>query len=48
MNNTLFASTADLPDGGIIVNVREGSYPFLDAPFTLENVDSGTPNSQIM
>ena len=48
MNNTLFASTADLPDGGIVVNVREGSYPFLDAPFTLENVDSGTPNSQIM
>lgn len=44
----LLVCTADLPDGGVVVNVREGNYQFLDAPFSLESVDSGTPNSPIM
>lgn len=47
MELNIFTCIADLPDGGVVVNVREGNYQFLDAPFTLENVDSGTPNSPI-
>lgn len=35
-----------LPEGGITVFLREGCY-FLDAPFTLEQEDSGTEKAPI-
>ena len=41
-------TAAGLPEGGVVVNVREGNYRFLDNPFTLENEDSGTPSSPIV
>ena len=43
--STTYVNAVGVSDGGVEVNVREGNYQFLDAPLTLVNEDSGTPNS---
>lgn len=41
-------TAAGIPAGGVIVNVREGKYQYLDAPLSLTNEDSGSPGSPIV
>ena len=41
-------NTSKFPVGGVVVNIRSGSYDFTSEPFSLIAVDSGESDSPIM
>ena len=41
-------NTSKFPVGGVVVNIRSGSYEFTSEPFSLTAVDSGESDSPIM
>ena len=41
-------NTSKFPVGGVVVNVRSGSYEFTSEPLSLTAEDSGEPNSPVV
>ena len=41
-------NASKLPVGGVVVNIRSGSYDFTSEPLALTAEDSGEPNSPIV
>ena len=41
-------NTSKFPVGGVVVNIRSGSYDFASAPLSLTAEDSGKPDSPIV
>ena len=41
-------NVSKFPVGGVVVNIRSGSYDFTSEPFSLKEEDSGKSDSPIM